>query len=383
MNSKERVLTTLDHEEPDRVPLYTLSIESPDVIKGYGGSKIISLYDVDVEKSIDVFQRIGTDLCTIPVSSLPIGKSAGFGKKIPWLKTPRSSNMVDEFGRVFTFCKIEDTDLELMNYVGGYLFSESGDLEEIINKYEKWAPLDPTIKLRYVPFERGIKAAKNEGPYVVPGVQGVFEASWQPFGFENYTRLLFEHADFINEVLDDALTFFKELVEILVEKYSIELFWYWDDHGHKTGTLLNPRQFKQLIFPRIKEIVQLCHKNDVKFIHHSCGNINKILDQLIDTGIDGLNPLEPSASMDLFQVHGDHGNKITLVGNVDTIHLLAKGTPTEVEEYVKKEIKECAPGGGLIVSSSHSINPQVKFENYKAMIETTKRYGEYPISIKD
>ncbi|MHA1785929.1 MAG: uroporphyrinogen decarboxylase family protein, partial [Candidatus Helarchaeota archaeon] len=72
-----------------------------------------------------------------------------------------------------------------------------------------------------------------------------------------------------------------------------------------------------------------------------------------------------------------------LIGNVDTIDLLAKGTPQQIENYVKKEIKVIGPGGGLIIASSHSINPAITFENYRTMIETAKKYGKYPIKIEN
>lgn len=377
MDSKERILTALNHEEPDRVPIFTLSIESLDVVRGYGGEKVISLYDLDVEKSIKVFKEIGTDLFSIPLVSLPIG-GGGVGRKIKWLKGPRWKNMVDEFGRVFTFKRTSPNDPELFQYVGGIFHSESGDLEEVMANYEKWAKLDPNIELRYRPFERALETSGNDGPYIIPNMQGFFE-SWQPFGYETHVRLLFEHPDFVKEVLMNYQEFYNELIEILAERYSIELLFYLDDLGYKTGPMVSPKSFKQFIYPRIKEFVTKCHANGIKVVHHSCGNVNKLLDMMLDTGIDGLNPLEPTASMDIFKVHRDYGDKLTLIGNVDTAYLLPRGTPDQIADYVKKEVKEIGPGGGLIVSSGHSINPAISFENYRAMIETTKKYGTYPI----
>ncbi|MFX0134701.1 MAG: uroporphyrinogen decarboxylase family protein [Candidatus Hodarchaeota archaeon] len=381
MNSKDRVLTTFNHKEPDRVPLFELSIESPDVANGYGIDKVSSIYSLDVENAVALYQRIGLDLSIVPICGFPIGKGAGFGKKKPGLKTPRYTNMVEEFGRVITY-SIQD----LPTYVGGWFDSETGDLDEIIEKYEKFPPLDPNAKLRYIPFERAVKAAETselKSPYIIPMMQGFFENSWQPFGFENYTRLLFERPDFIEEVLRNIDVFLTELIRILFDRYSIELICYGDDLGYKTGPLINPRKFQKLIYPRMKKFVEFCHKKNMKVLFHSCGNLNKILDKVIETGIDGLHPLEPSAAMDIFATNQSYGDKLTLIGNVDTIDLLAKGTAAQVQEYVKKEIKYIAPNGGLIISSSHSINPQISFENYKAMIEATKKYGKYPILIND
>ncbi len=410
MNSKERVLTTMNHEEPDRVPIFTSQIDSLDVLKGYDQESAGSLGDLvtilrlarfvpfyskwikflanrrgtfrlSSKRIIKLFQTIGTDLLAMPTCMLPLGKSAGFGMSRPGLNTPKWSNMVDEFGRMFSFWESKDSDLRLMNYVGGIFESETGDLEEVMAKYEKWAPLDPDIKARYYAYEEAVKLAGDKGPYVIPGLTGFMEVSWQSIGFENYARLLFEHPDFIEEVTRKNGEFSKGIIENLVARYDVELLMVWDDQGYKTGTFISPKQYSRLIYPKMKDLVNFCHKNGIKVIHHTCGNINKILDKVVDTGIDGLNPLEPAAFMDPFQVKKDYGDKITIIGNVDPIHLLAKGTPEKVEAYVKRLIKECAPGGGLIVASGHSINPSVSYVNYRAMIETTRKYGTYPINI--
>ncbi|MFX1251624.1 MAG: uroporphyrinogen decarboxylase family protein [Promethearchaeota archaeon] len=415
MNAKERVLTSLDHEEPDRVPIYTSLIDSSDVLQGYGfddsvrltqGSaveqlksasklpgwrKIVkstvnrrSTLETGAKKSVELFKKIGTDLVTLPIMAFPIGKSAGFGISKPGINTPDYSNYADEFGRIFHLYYDKESGLGLVNYVGGMFDSTTGDLEEIISKYDKWAPLDPTIKTRYFHYEAGVKHSKEiDGPYVIPGLGGLMEVAWQAFGFENYSRLLFEYPDFIERLTNDREEFSKGLLEILIDKYNIEVAFVWDDLGYKTGTFISPRLYKKLVYPRMKNLVDYCHKNGVKLIHHTCGNINGILSEVINTGIDGLNPLEPAASMDPFQIKRDYRDKITIVGNVDTIHLLAKGTPEEVKAYVKKLIKCCAPGGGLIVASGHSINPAVPFENYKAMIDAVYKYGTYPIEIDD
>ncbi|MHA1784860.1 MAG: uroporphyrinogen decarboxylase family protein, partial [Candidatus Helarchaeota archaeon] len=310
MQSKERVLTALNHEEPDRVPIFELSIESTNVIKGYGGNKIVTLFDVDIEVCVNMMKKIGTDLFAIPVVGLPIGKSARLGVRLPKglmsRKIPSHKNMLDEFGALHTFKQLGDNEPETFQYIGGYFFSSTGDLEEVMAKYDKWTLPDVDHPLRFRPLERGIETSGTEGPYIIPGLQGYFEHSWQPFGFETYSKLLFEHPDFITRVLDDCEMFLNGVIEKLIDR-GCELLMYWDDHGFKTGPIISPRLFKQLIYPRIKNLIRKCHDGGMKVIHHSCGNVNKLIPLMLDAGIDALNPLEPSASMDIFQVHQDHG----------------------------------------------------------------------------
>ncbi len=412
MNSKERVITTLNHEEPDRVPLYLSSIDSHDVLDGYGlkgaladtgdiirkmrwilfwrrivkwGFNRKTIQKVAAKMITKILKTIGIDFQSAPVCLMPIGKSAGFGLKLPFKKgldIPGWSNMVDEFGRVQHFYKDKETGLNLLNYIGGIFENDAQDLDKTIEAYEKWAPLDPDLKSRYYLYDEIVKVSGKDGPYFVPGMGGLMEVTWEAFGFETFTKLLYERYDFIDEVFQNREDFAIGLLEH-VAKRDVEYMWIYDDYGYKTGPFISPRYFDKLIFPRLKNIVNFAHKNGIKIILHSCGNLNKILNKIVETGIVGLNPLEPAASMDPFQIKKEHGDKITLIGNVDPIHLLAKGTPEMVEAYVKKLIKYCAPGGGLIVSSGHSINPSVSYENYRAMIEAVKKFGTYPIDIAE
>lgn len=412
LNSKERVLTTLNHEEPDRVPIYTSVIDSKAVLDGYenGGMGLGNLirkavrivkrfpfrsrffkyvfnkrmiHRLGIKRTIKLYQEIGLDLFVVPTCMLPVGKSAAFGVKLPGMKLPKWSTFVDEYGRTFSIYNINPQDASIYIYIGGIFQPETGGLEEAMEKYEKWTPLDADIKSRYYAYEEASKLAEGTSPYIIPGIAGFFESTWEGFGFETFSGLLYEHPDFLEEVMKNNEEFARAVVENLIERYDIEAFWIFDDYGEKTRPFLSPKQFQRLITPRMKRLINFCHKKGVKVLLHSCGNLNKILDQLIDAGIDGLNPLEPSAAMDPFQIKRDYGDRITIIGNVDIIHLLAKGTPKQVEEYVKKLIRECAPGGGFIVSSGHSINPQVPFKNYDAMVKATFKYGSYPISFKD
>ena len=378
MDSRERILTTMDHEEPDRVPIFCFSIESLDVVRGYGFSKPASMYDLNPRKSFEIFKKIGTDLVIVPTSSLPVAFETATGKSVCGIPIPEHVNMVDEFGRTFSY--YNQGGIHLTNYVGGVFSSDTGDVDEIISKYEKWSPPDPSEKDRYQYYKGVLRKAKGGGPYVIPFAQSFFENAWQPFGFQNFTKLLFKRPDFIKDVLKTIEEFLKGVIDYLVTNFSIELFFFSDDLGYKTGPLISPRHFIQFIFPKMKDFVSYCHKNSVKAMFHSCGNINKLLDKVIETKIDGLNPLEPSASMDIFEIKRKYGKKITLMGNVDTINLLSKGTPKDIELYVRKLIQHCAPGGGFILADSHSINPQITHINYKTLITSTKKYGIYPIS---
>ena len=106
-----------------------------------------------------------------------------------------------------------------------------------------------------------------------------------------------------------------------------------------------------------------------------------IIDMIMETGIDGLNPIEPAAGMDIGYVKRKYGDRVCIVGNIDCGELLSRRPVGEVIAAVKKCIAEAAPGGGFMISSSNSIHSSVRPENYRAMVETAKAIGSYPISL--
>ncbi len=112
-------------------------------------------------------------------------------------------------------------------------------------------------------------------------------------------------------------------------------------------------------------------------IKHSDGNLWPILDMIIDTGIDCLDPIDPLAGMDLAEVKAKYGDRVALKGNVDCAQLLTFGTRDEVIRATRTALNQGMPGGGFILSSSNSIHSAVPPDNYLALVETAREYGSY------
>jgi uroporphyrinogen decarboxylase len=146
---------------------------------------------------------------------------------------------------------------------------------------------------------------------------------------------------------------------------------------------MNPKLYREYIFPWYKRICKTAHKGGLKLLLHSCGDVNLIFEDIINSGVDGINPIEPTTAnpeYDIYKLNEKYGDKITLVGNLSPQDLTDKD-PQYIKDSVKNLIKHLAPGGGYILSSGHNINPAVKLENFLAMRETLKKYETYPISV--
>ena len=151
------------------------------------------------------------------------------------------------------------------------------------------------------------------------------------------------------------------------------------DWAANKGPIFSPRHFRKFVFPRIQQITDLCHRYGVPYIKHTDGNVNSLLDDLIASGIDAFQAIEPRAGMDIAFIKKQYGDRLVLIGNVDCSTVLVDGPIEAVKEQTAELIRIAAPGGGFIISSSNSIHPGVKPEYYLAMLESAKENGMYPI----
>ena len=394
MNANERILKALNHEEPDRVPIFEGSIDNLSICNHFGvkysfqgagsalkmayyalfGSKKLltklihriskrkSAVKIGLKYSIELYKKIGLDMAITPLSLLP--------------KFYNKKGYIDEYGRVIEFKKNPADNMDIGYYMGGYF----KDFED----YEAFPPLDPDLITRELAYKVGkeLEEENNGKIFVIPGTMGLMEGTWEGFGLENFSRLM-AHPKEMQKVFDDRGKFVVEMTKRAIEWGETDAIYLFDDYGYKAGLFMSPRNYKKYVFPWIKEVCNVAHKSGLKVMLHSCGDILKIFEDLINCGVDGINPIEPTTAnpdFDIFKLKKQYGDKVTLIGNVSPMDLADKD-PDYIVSYTKKLIKEVAPGGGFILSSGHSLNPAVKLENYLAMLETHKKYGAYPIKV--
>jgi len=152
-----------------------------------------------------------------------------------------------------------------------------------------------------------------------------------------------------------------------------------DDYAHRTAPIMSPAHFREFLLPYLREAVDVARAKGIPFLKHTDGNLWSILDDIVDTGIACLDPLEPIADMDMARVKAAYGQRIALAGNIDCGQLLPFGTEANVVEAVKETIAKGAVDGGFVLASSNSIHPAVKPENYRAMVRAGREFGAYPL----
>ncbi len=392
MLAQERIIKTIEHEEPDYVPSYEDTIDNLSVCNYYnqkyflrgidrlhkifyylslGSKKLMTKImsklaegSIATKKMVntvsDLYRKIGIDLNHAVLCILPVE----FNK----------TGMVSELGHRFEYYK-NPSDGLIMPYYRGGVFKTFED-------YEQFPPLDPDRIIR----ENVFNSAKNyeimcKGEiYIAPAISGLMEATWEGFGLENFSRLLLNHKQ-IKKVFDDRGSFSVEMVKRIIEWGETCMVMVLDDYGYKQGLFMSPNNYRTYVIPWIHQICKTAHKADLKVFLHSCGDFLPIFEDLVKAGVDVFHPIEPTTAnpeYDIFKLYNKFGDKICFCGNLSP-QLLATGGISEVEAYAKRLIQSIAPGGGYIFSSGHSINPAVKLENFLAMRKILEKFGKYPI----
>ena len=198
-------------------------------------------------------------------------------------------------------------------------------------------------------------------------------------GMENMLIALIEDPKSADAVLDLVVDVNEQICRNAV-RAGADIITLGDDYAMNTAPLFSPECFQRHILPRLQRVIDAIHDEGGLVIKHSDGNLWPILDAIVETGAEGLNPIEPSAGMDIIRVKDEYGNRVCLIGNIDCGDLLCHGSIEEVEQAVRACIGTAAPGGGFMLSSSNSIHSSVKPENYVAMVRTGQDFGRYPLS---
>ncbi|MBI2116470.1 MAG: hypothetical protein HYT85_15505 [candidate division NC10 bacterium] len=378
MNCRQRALAALDHTEPDRVPLdfggrhTTLHRYAHQALMQHLGltgpePPIRSYHTYLVEPDRQLLQRFER------VSALFFPRPPS---DYVFAIDPATNSYVDEWGTTYTMPP------------DGYYYDAcaaplaDAETEEDLRKYRWPNPTDPA---RIAGVLSQVKAAHDAGEKVLmmcSATPGLWEQSWYLFGFEQaYVNLA------ANQPLVEAFT--ERLLEwqmaywhmVLGEVGAyLDLVQIGEDLGGQNGPLMSPSTFRRIYKPRLRRLVDaIKQKTRARVYLHSCGSIYWAIPDLIECGIQVLNPVQVNAAeMDSARLKREFGRDLTFWGGACDPVVLQTGTPRDVVEEVKRRIQDLAPGGGFVFGSVHNIQANVPPENIVAMFGAAREFGGYP-----
>lgn len=206
--------------------------------------------------------------------------------------------------------------------------------------------------------------------YCVVGYQNalLFERAWSLVGFERL--LLAMHEDLTGvEALLDRITEVQVLVAEQLVASGIAAVRTGDDWGGQQSMLFSPRLWRQLIKPRLARIWQVYRAHHVPIIHHSCGDIRLILDDLAELGLDVLHPVQPEA-MPLAELVARYGTQLCFYGGISEQQVLPFGTVDEVQAEARRCVDQLGRCGGYIAAPAQAITSDVPSQNVRALLDT-------------
>lgn len=151
-----------------------------------------------------------------------------------------------------------------------------------------------------------------------------------------------------------------------------------EDIASKTATIFSPAFLRQEFFPRLRTVIGMYHDLGLKVIFHSDGNLNEVMEDLVASGIDGINPLETQAGMDMRAIKERYGKRLVIVGGMDASELLPLGSEDEVRAATRAALRDVGAGSGFVLGSTTELSNAIPSRNIIAMWETVLEYGRYP-----
>jgi len=352
-------------EEPDRVPHFEMGVCSE--ILGEIYERDPTFFD-KLPKKIEAYINLGIDGSMMEFGDM------GYG--IPY-KVINKELFVDGWGDIFSYSARVHTSYKGAFYVGGFLTTPE-KYEEFHKEFPMPEPSDWRINAIPI-WKEALKASKDDF-FIAPVIGGIFEPCVNPIGHVNFFRYIYTNPNFIHRVLENEKKRSIEITKIFVDE-GAEVVALEDDYSDKHGPQISPEHWVQFVFPRLKEVADACHKTGALLVLHSCGNMEPLIQYFIESGVDAIQSLEPTAGIDLSGVKEVYGDKVCLIGNID-LNTLGLGRPKQVAELVRDSVIAAASGGGYMLGATHGIYPLTKnlhklSENFLALVKTLKKCGSY------
>jgi len=382
MTPRERVLTALDHREPDRVPIDLGGNQTG--IHKFAYQRLLDLLGLREEIAImDAVQQLAQpseavlERLRVDTRYVAAGGAKSFRGGI--VQRTRSGrlwhDLTDEFGVTWSmpddhpyYMDISHSPLAglSLNQIRAYPFPK-GD--------------DPT---RFEGLRDRALRLRRETPYaVVSGISGVvYEICWYMRGLENLYIDMMEQPEILEAIIDRTLEFWLGWFRLFLDEVAdvVDVIMIGDDLTGQNGPLFPPRIYRSLVKPRHKRLVQyIKSRTRAKIWYHSCGSVLEYLPDLVDNGIDVLNPVQISAKgMDPVGIKAAWGRQLSFWGGaIDAQHVLPTAPPAEIREHVRRNLAAFKPGGGYVFNNVHNIQAGVPPQNIVALFDAAYEFGGY------
>jgi len=375
MTHRQRVLAALEHQAPDRVPVdLGASLASTINVTAYRrlrehlgldptrGPVIWALRSATVIPDEDILAHFDIDLRPLVLGS----PDAGADRVIA------PNRFVDEWG--VTWARPEDGHYLAVD--GPFHRLDEPTLQDLEGR--RWPdPADPGRFRGLAERARKLRETTDCAVVLNLGVGPLHLCQFMR-GWAEWLEDLLVNPAFGEGLFDRAVDFFVAVAERALAETAefIDVAWFSDDLGSQRGLLVRPELYRRVVKPRHRRIVETVKRYGRKVAYHSCGSVYAILPDLVEIGVDMLNPVQVAAAhMDTARLKREFGRELVFWGAIDTQRVLSRGTPAEVRQEVQRRLQDLGGDGGYILCAVHNIQAEVPPENVVAMYAAAREFG--------
>lgn len=383
MTSRERVLSAINHEEPDRVPI-VIGVSNATGIKMKTYQGIKGLVGIDApDNHIYDWPELGT--AEIDEATMQRLHSDVRGvRDIHPLETLKRNQEREPHSPFIDSWGSGQNEIEPgVWYPGVHPLSEATAIEEI-EAYPGWPDMSDPTRIAHVKETARRLAGQNEYAIMAtPWLLFPFERAHAMQGMDVFLLNMALYPEFAEALLQKINEVCKALMGPFLEELgdNVDIIKIGDDLGTQDRLLISPKMYREVLKPLHADFIQFIkERTKAKVFFHTDGDVFSLIDDFIEIGVDILNPIQTSAGKmsDLDGLKKHYGKNIVFCGGIDTQRILPHGTPEEVRQEVRRVIHLLGPRGGYMLASVHTIMNDVPPENVLAMVDAVEEFGNSP-----
>ena len=386
LTSRERVLTALAHEEPDRVPI-VIGVSNATGIKMAPYRELKRIIGVDApETYMYDWPELGTaavDEATMRRLHVDVRGVLDL-EPAAVLERNRTREPHSDYINSWGSGAVEIAPDDWFPMVEP--LADATTLDAI--ERHPWPDMDDPTRVAHM----GAEAARlaDDGEYAIMATPWLLFPLERAFAMQGMSRFLMNAAlepEFAEALLRKIASLCERLMGHVLDVLGddVDIIKIGDDLGTQQRLLMSPTMYRSMLKPVHAEfIASIRRRTKARIFFHTDGDVFQLIDDLVEIGVDILNPIQTSAGKmaDLAALKRRYGDALTVCGAIDTQRILPHGTPDEVRAEVRRVIGELAPGGGYLLSSVHTIMNDVPAANILAMVDAVEAYGTYPLAAR-
>jgi len=348
MTRKERFLTAVKAQQPDRVPLFDFLFQKP-------------MYEDLIGHQPEAYNTNDAVACALALNHdsvwLPFGGFNGFQPEFL-----DENTYIDEWGTTYRHNEAAwpiDAPID-------YPIKSRDDLSKYVSP-------DPTLAGRTSAIDL-VHTIETDGLAIAGGVTGPFTTCWLLMGYERICYALYDDPKMLTEIFEISNAYNKEAARLSAAA-GVDAMWISDDLGDSSRGFMKIEQFREYYLPYLVDLSDYVDSLGVPIMLHCCGNFRDYVEDIAQTKISAVHPLQRTAGWDLKWFKENYGHRFGIIGNIDSSRTLPYGSPEDVAKEATEAIDIAAPGGGYILASDHSLHDGISIENILELRRVGTEYG--------